>query len=204
MGNFNGNVLAQKKAKKGKRPDLKALLRRLTICHRNEQNIRYLLRNAKSLEKFYLLSVECDQSFEGLHDILSARAGSLKSFDLTLALCEEYDGSINLPFEALCEELEAMAGHYVLEALSFEVHVIRNESAGDIGSMIQSVEKVLVKRGWSSLREVTFKVPVTCCLVEGYSELVEELQSLVPDKYLSHLSKLESVTLNFSSYVVKC
>jgi hypothetical protein len=122
-------------------------LRRLTICHGNEQNIRYLLRNAKSLENFHLLSVECDQSFEGLHDILSARAGSLKSFDLTLALCEEYDGSINLPFEALCEELEAMAGHYVLEALSFEVHVIRNESAGDIGSMIQSVEKVLVKRG---------------------------------------------------------
>jgi hypothetical protein len=88
----------------------------------------------------------------------------------------------------------------VLEALSFEVHVIRNESAGDIGSKIQSVEKVLVKRGWSSLGEVTFKVPVTCCLVEGYSEL----QSLVPNKYLSHLSKLESVTLNFSSYVVKC
>jgi hypothetical protein len=26
MGNFNGNVLAQKNAKKGKRPDLKALI----------------------------------------------------------------------------------------------------------------------------------------------------------------------------------
>jgi hypothetical protein len=180
-------------------------LRRLSICLGDKQNIRYLLRNAKSLEKLHLSSVEFDQTLEGLHDILSASAGtsSLKVLDLTLVLYGEIF-PINLPFKGLCEELESMAGHNRLEALFFEVRVNRNETADDIGSMIQSVERVLVRPGWSALKQVSFKVPVACCVVHERAKLAEELQSLLPDKYLSHLSKLESVAFSFSSCVPKC
>ena len=176
-------------------------LRRLSICLGDERNIRYLLQNAKLLEKLYLSPFTFDESLDRLHDILSPSAGTLKVLDLTLLLYEKSDGTINLPFEGLCEELEAMTGHYVLEALSLEVKLFRYEKTDDIGSMFQSVEKVLVNPGWSSLRQVSFKVPIRCWLVKDSAELAEELQSLLPDKYLNRLSKLESVAFNFSSYV---
>ena len=115
---------------------------------------------------------------------------------------KKYSGTIrrvNLPFEGLSEELEAMAGRNMLESLSLYVIVNRYETEDAIGSMIQNVEKVLVK---PALRKVSFKVLVlVCCRVDN--ALVEELQSLIPDKYLSHLSKHESITLNFSSYLLK-
>jgi hypothetical protein len=161
------------------------------------------LQNAKLLEELHLSAGEFDQTLEGLHDILSTSAGTLKVLGLSLALTESIDITmygifVNLPFVGLCKELEAMAGHNRLETLSLEVEVNRYEKADDIGSMFQSVERVLVQPGWSSLREVSFLVD------NGEdSEFAEELQSLLPDKYLSHLSKLESVALNFSSYASK-
>jgi hypothetical protein len=163
------------------------------------------LLHAKLLEELHVLSVKCHQTLEGrrLHDIFSASAGTLKVLELSVDLVEYHDGTINLPFEDLCEELEAMAGHNMLEVLSFEVKLFRNVTADDIGSMIQSLEKVLVKPGWSGLRQVSFKVPVVCCAVNRCAELAEKLQSLLPDKYLSHLSKLESVALSVSSYVFR-
>ena len=178
-------------------------LRQLYICLGDEQNIRYLLQNAKLLEELHLSTAEfgADHCLDGLHDILSVSAGILKVLDLSLLLYEKSDGIINLPFEELCEELEAMAGRNVLEVLSLEVKLYRDETADDIGSMFQNVEKVLVNPGWSSLRQVSFKVPIRYWLVKDSAELAEELQSLLPDKYLSRLSKLESVAFNFSSYV---
>jgi hypothetical protein len=64
------------------------------------------------------------------------------------------------------------------------------------------VEKVLVKPGWSALRQVSFNVLIVCRQVsrEDRAKLSEVLQSL-PDKYLSHLSKIESVSFNYSAYV---
>jgi len=63
------------------------------------------------------------------------------------------------------------------------------------------VEKVLVKPGWSALRQVSFKVLIPGWPAESSAELSEMLQSL-PDKYLSHLSKLESVAFNYSVCLV--
>ena len=176
-------------------------LKRLSIsstCFEDEWNIRYLLQNAKLLEKLHL-SVGLGWSLVGLHDILSPNASTLKVLDLTVSL---YD---DLPLAGLCDELEAMAGHNVLESLSFEVQVDGDETVDSIGSIIQKVEKVLIKPGWSALRQVFFKLSIACCQVskEDSAELSEALQSL-PNKYLSHLSKLESVAFNFSAYVVKC
>ena len=91
-----------------------------------------------------------------------------------------------------------MAGHNTLEALSFEVRVEDHiEREYIIGLIIQKVEKVLVKPGWSALRQVSLKVSILCCPVSA--EVSEVLQSL-PDIYLSHLSKLESVAFNYSAY----
>jgi hypothetical protein len=175
-------------------------LRRLSISfnHSEELNIRYLLQNAKSLEQLHL-STGHGWNLVGLHDILSPVASALKFLDLRVFL---YD---DLPLAGLCDELEAMAGHNVLEALSFEVLVDSDETEDSIGSIIQKVEKVLVKPGWSALRQVSFKLSIACCQVarEESAKLSEALQSL-PDKYLSHLSKLESVAFNLSAYVVKC
>ena len=185
-------------------------LRQLSICFEDKQNIRYLLQNAMLLEKLHILlnGRTARQTFEGLYDVLSAGAGTLKALDLTLYLSEGYDNAIrivNLPFRGLCEELEAMAGHNMLESLSLEVNVNRYETADVIGSMIQSVEMVLVKPGWTALRQVSFKVPVACCRLDNTCErLAEELQSLLPDKYLNRLSKLDLISLNFSSYVAAC
>ena len=183
-------------------------LRRLSICLGDEQNIRCLLQNSKLLEELHLSTSELyqDQRLDGLHDILSASAGTLKVLGLRIILFEFYDGSTDQVFEGLCRELEAMAGDdNKLEALSLEVKVVRDQTPDYIGSMIQNLEKVLVKPGWSSLRQVSIKVPVACCLeieeISGTGK-VEELKSLLPDKFLSQLSKLESVSLNFSSYTV--
>ena len=185
-------------------------LRQLSIyftCLEDERNLLYLSQNAKLLEKLHIL-LNGFQTFEGLHNILSASAGTLKVLDMTVYLSVDYDGAIrqvNLPLRGLCKELEAMAGHNMLESLSLEVNVNRYETADVIGSMIQSVEMVLVKPGWTALRQVSFKVPVACCRLDNTCErLAEELQSLLPDKYLNRLSKLDLISLNFSSYVAAC
>ena len=168
----------------------------------DERNIRYLLQNAKLLEKLHL-SVDVGRgSLVGLRDMLSPSASALKVLDFKVPL---YDESISLSLAGIYEELEAMAGHNILEALSFEVNVDGHETVDVIGSIIHNVEKVLVKPGWSALRQVSIKVSIACCLVsrKDSAALAEELQSL-PNIYLSHLSKLESVTFNFSAFVVKC
>ena len=138
----------------------------------------------------------------GLHDYLSLSARALKVLDLTVSL---HYGYAPQALAGLCEELERMAGYNMLEALSFEVQVDGDEAEDFIGSLFQNVEVVLVKPGWSLLRQVTFEVTITCCLVpmEDSAMLSEALQSL-PDKYLSCLPKFESVAFNFSAYVTKC
>ena len=171
------------------------------IRFEDEKLFRYLLQNAKLLEKLHL-SVGRGRSLMGLHEILSPSARTLKVLDLTVYL---YDDSIPLRLAGLCEELEAMAGHYMLEALSVEVEVDGDESVDFIGPIIQTLEKILAKPGWFALRQVSFKVSIACCQVsnEESAELCEALQSL-PDKYLCHLPKLESVTFSYSAYVAEC
>ena len=174
-----------------------------SIWFEDEWIIRYVLQNATLLEEVHL-SVGLAQSLVGLHDYLSLSARTLKVLDLTISL---HCGSVPRALAGLCEELEGMAGHTMLEALSFEVQIDGDESEDFIGSLFQKVEVVLVKPGchWSALRQVSFKVTIACCLVptEDSAMLCEALQSL-PDKYLSCLPKLESVAFNFSVYVVKC
>jgi len=152
----------------------------------DERDIRYLLQNAKLLEELHLF-VGPDWSLVDLHDILSPSAGFLKVLGLTVSL-----DSVDLE---LCEELEAMAGHNMLEAVSFEVEVGVDETEDDIGPIIQNVLKELVRPGWSALRQVSIKLIVTWCW--NSEELSEALQFL-PDKYLSDLLKLESVVFNYS------
>ena len=175
-------------------------LRRLSTCLEDKQIVRYFLQNAKSLDKLHL-SVGCGQTLEGLHDILSPRARTLKVLDLTGCLLKSsvHEHSIHIPFVGLCEELEAMAGHNVLESLSFEVYLFTRDAEEFVGSIMQNVEKVLVKPGWSALKQVSFKVPITDYMLNGEG-LSEELQSL-PDKYLNHLPKLESVAFSYSVYI---
>ena len=127
--------------------------------------------------------------------LLSLSARTLKVLDLSVPF---YDPSMDLSLAGLCEELEAMAGHNVLEALSFGVHVKYHETEDFIGSKIQGVEKVLVRPGWSALRRVSFKVSINCCPLPT-PKASEALQSL-PDKFLSQLSKLESVAFSYSAY----
>ena len=174
-------------------------LRRLSTCLEDKQNVRYLLQNAKVLERLDL-TVRYGQSLVGLHNILFPSAHTLKVLDLTGFLLGPRNVSFHQPFAGLCEELEAMAGHNMLETLSFEVYVGFRDAEDSMGYIIQSVEKVLVKPGWSALRQVSFKVPIAGYVLENSAELSETLQSL-PDKYLSHLLKLESVTFSYSVYV---
>jgi hypothetical protein len=131
--------------------DLKRLSMAITFPE-DGRNIRYLLLNAKLLEELHL-SVGLFWSLVELHGILSSSVRTLKVLDLTLPL-----HSVPL---WLCEELEAMAGHNMLEALSFKVHVDVNHTEDFLGSIIQNVEKVLVKPGWSALRQVSFKVSIS-------------------------------------------
>ena len=170
-------------------------LRRVSLSFdhpEDEQNIRYLLQNAKLLEKLRL-KVFSEQSIVG---ILSLNGCTLKV--LHLSVCLHNGGSLT----GLCEELEAMAGHNMLEALSLEIFITTiyhiHHTVDFVGSKIQEVENVLVKPGWSALRQVSLELP----LPRGGKcvELKEALQSL-PDKYLSHLPKLESVAFNYSVYV---
>ena len=166
----------------------------------DKRDVQYLMQNAKLLDKLHL-EVYSQESLVGL---LSPGARTLKILDLKVLIVEAYEEYFYHLFEGICEELEALTGNNLLEALSFEivVGVDCDEAEDGIGSMIQNVEKVLVKPGWSTLRQVSFKVPVVHCLVDDSAVLSEALQSL-PDKYVSHLSKLESVVFNFSSYVVE-
>ena len=174
-------------------------LRRLSIDFdpSEEHNIRFLLRNTKSLERLYL-SVGFDQSLMGLCDILSSHASTLKVLDLTTVPI--YD--VHQPLAGLCEALEAMTGRYKLETLSFEVLVeYGRETLDSIGPIIQKVEKVLVKPGWSALRQVSIKIAIASFAGNGRT-LYEALQSL-PDRYLSHLSKLESVDFDYLVHAYK-
>ena len=185
-------------------------LRRLSISFshvEDERNLRYFLQNAKLLEKLHLsVGVGRTRRLAELHDIflLSPSASrTLKVLDLTVPLvCGDF---VSLPLAGLCEELEAMTGHNMLEALSFEIRVDGHETEDYIGSIIQRVEKELVKPGWSALRQVSFKVLIACCLVskENIAKLFQALQYL-PDKYLSYLSKLDSVAFNYSVCAVEC
>ena len=164
-------------------------LRRLSMEFEDTSNLRYILQNAELLESLHI-SIERG-SVGGLfefHDILSLSASTLKILDLTVFLHM---------FEDLCEELEAMAGHNILESLSFEVVIDDLETEDFIGSILQKVEKVVVQPGWSALREFSIKVNISCGSKEFRANLSEALQSL-PDKYLSHISKLESVAFNYS------
>ena len=104
-------------------------------------------------------------------------------------------------FAGLCEELEAMEGHNTLEVLSLEVLLGSYNTEDFVGSAIQKVENILLKPGWPALRQVSFRVKLPVKQHRGNAELIKALQSL-PDKYLSHLSKLESVAFNYSAYPV--
>ena len=175
-------------------------LRRLSTCLEDKQNARHLVQNAKLLENLHL-TVGFGQNLVGLHDILSPSAHTLKVLDLTGFFFWNCIPRVGIPpFAGLYEELEAMAEHNTLEALSFEVYVDRSEAVDFIGSIIQNVEKELAKPGWSALRQVTFKVPIEGCSGLLAAGLSEALQSL-PDKYLSRFPKLESVAFSYSVYV---
>ena len=169
-------------------------LRRLTISSffisNEEWNLRYLLRNSKLIEKLHL-SVGSPLGLEGLHDILSPSASTLKELDLTVRL---YSPG---PLAELCVGLEAMAGHNILESLSIVVFADGSETADFVGSAFQEVEEVLVKPEWFALRQVTFEVVIDASWA---TELYEALQSL-PDKYLSHLPKLESIAFDYECYL---
>ena len=99
-----------------------------------------------------------------------------------------------------------MAGRNMLEAFSFEVQVNNSLKEDLVGSIFRKVEEVLVKPGWSAsvLKQVSFKIgsrpPIHSAKLS--EALCEALQSL-PDKYLSHLPKHESVAFNFSAYIME-
>ena len=171
-------------------------LRRLSICLGDERNVQYLLQNAKLLERLHL-SVGHRWSVLSLYDILLPISRTLKALDISVSI---YNCS-PLPLAGLCEGLEAMAGHYTLEAFSFELLVDEYLAEDDIGSEVQRVEKVLVKPGWSVLRQVSFKVTIACW--GSSAKLYKALVQSLPDKYLSQISKLESVDFDFSVAIDK-
>ena len=165
-------------------------LRRLWMQLEDEDNIRYLMQNAKLLEKLHLsVALQAGQSLMGLHDIVSPIARTLKILELSV-----------FTDSALCEGLEAMAGHYtMLEALSIEFILTAHDTKRFIGYIIKKVERVLVKPEWSALtsplRRVSFKVTGSSRFMGA--KFLEALQSLF-NKYLTRLSKLESVSFNYS------
>jgi hypothetical protein len=167
-------------------------LRRLSIISiyfsEDDWHLHYLLQNATLLERLYL-SIPSEDALKRLHYILSPSVRTLKELDLILLF---YSFS-QLP--ELCEELKAMAGNNMLEAFSFGIiDVDGSETEEMIGSTFQKVEEILVKPGWSALRQVSFKVSIPSWRVD----LSEALESL-PDNYLSHFSKLESIAFNYES-----
>ena len=185
------------------RPALNLMnLRRLSLYanqfEEDTWHYRYLLQNAKLLEELRLPN-GLGGSIVGLHDILSPTARTLKVLYLTTPL---HCVSLLRPPIRVCEELEAMAGHNVLETLTYTINVGGYETEDEIGPIFQKVEEVLIKPGWSALKQVSFKVEIAHCLApkENIAKLSEALQPL-PDKYLSHLSK--QLEFNYSTYVVK-
>ena len=171
----------------------------------DEQNIRYLLQNAKFLENFRL-SVGSNQSSNlwRLRDILSRSARTLKVLGFEVPL---YDQSFRAPkpLAGLCKELEVMEGNNILEALSFQVNVEGHGSKDSIGSVIQNVEHVLVGPGWPSLKQVSLKVSIPCCVVSrAESAALSEALLSLPNEYLGRLSQLDSIVFNFSASVRKC
>ena len=154
----------------------------------DKRNIGYLFQNAKLLEQL-CLSVVHGASLAG---ILSPSARALKALDLSVSLC---DSNRSIVLGGICEELEALAGHNMLETLSLIVHVFSLRTEDFVGSTIQNVEKVLVKPGWSMLRHVSLEILIARHAASR--KLCKELQSL-PDKYLSRLSNLESVAFDYS------
>ena len=169
--------------------DLIGLSIPFTRFERGEWNVRYALQNAKLIEKLHI-SVFRDGRLVDLHDVLFLCARTLKVLDLTVFLTDTWDSFF---LGGLCEELEALAGHNMLEALFLKILVYGHETEYFIGSIIQKVEGVLVKPGWSALRKVSFKLEVE---LDKRAMLSMVLQSF-PDKYLTHLSKLVSVTFNW-------
>ena len=171
-------------------------LSRLFICLGDERNIQYLLQNAKLLEELHL-SVGASDGLLGLRDILSSGARALKVLDFIVSPSPSYD-SLNLRLAGLCEGLEAMAGHNMLEALIFDLRVDdQKETEDSIGSEVQRMEKVLLKPGWSALRQVSFKITLIQFGTPNL-ELHKALEKILPEKYLNHLSKLESVAFDYS------
>jgi hypothetical protein len=164
-------------------------LRRLSISSihlfKDDWSLQHLLQNASLLEKLHL-TVATGANLEGLHDILSP---TLKELDLIVSFY-----SISRPL-GLCEELEAMAGNNMLESFSLEILAEIRETEDFIGSTFQKVEGILAKPGWSALRQVSFKVTIASWR-NDVSEILPLLQSL-PDRYLSHLSKLGSIAFNY-------
>ena len=173
-------------------------LKRLSTCLEDELsqwNLQYLLQNAKLLENLHLSFGHCRISAR-LPDIFSLCARTLKVLDLTVSMFDH----VTLQLAGVCEGLEAMAGRNILEALSLEVIVDDRESMDSIGLDIERVDKLLFEPGWSALKQVSFKFEISRW--GNGSKLYDALQSL-PDKYLTRLSNLESVALNFSTYFVK-
>ena len=175
-------------------------LRRLSMSFNwrdDGQDFLYILRNVKLLESLYLsVGPLVTRSLVGF---LSPHAHTLKVLNLKIPFYP-WD-SIRLPLGGICEELEAMAGHNVLESLSCEIRVYELYSKDFIGPVIQNIEKVLIEPGWSLLRQVSLKVSYsdTRDCTASAEMFAEDLQSL-PDEYLSHLSKLESVAFDYSVY----
>ena len=159
----------------------------------NKRNIEYLFQNAKLLEELHL-SVVHGTSLVG---ILSLSVRSLKVLDLSAVPLRDEGTFVILG--GICEELEALAGQNMLETLSLEVRVSSRRTEDFVGYTIQQLEKVLVKPGWSMLRQVSLKVSIMRPTSTISQTLCETLQSL-PDKYLSHLSNLESVAFDYSVY----
>ena len=97
------------------------------------------MQNAKLLEK-----LDLGPSKVELHDILYPPTRTIKVLDFTVS---SYDESLGLPLPLslgrLCDKLEVMAGHNILEALFFEVNVDGYGAEKFVGSIIQNMVNVL-------------------------------------------------------------
>jgi hypothetical protein len=162
--------------------------------------IYIVLENAKLLEKLRLSIARWHEGIlTWLHVILSLSACTLKHLDLKVCLLSGFQ---LLPDPVLWEELDAMAGHNMVEAPSFKAIVDGDETEDFIGSEFQKVEEALVKPGWSSLRQVSFKVFIGSCGRPGRGPELSEALQFLPDKYLSHFSRLESVAFSYECNLI--
>ena len=174
-------------------------LRLLSFALTQSEDIRvfqHFIHNARFLEKL-LLSTTHNYSLVGLHAVLAPRARTLKSIELSVSL-ETVIGTVRLPLGGFCRELEAMAGRNRLEELIFEIYLESKDKEDFIGSIVQNVERVLLRPGFPALRRVIFSFH---CLEprsrRDAEELNEILESSLPEKYLSNL-------LNHPSIVFDC